>query len=264
MDIGKLILESKFDLHLHTTASDGTLTPTEIVEKAASKGLKVIAITDHDTLDGLEEAITKGQEYDLTVLSGIELTTKYAGENIDILGYNVTQSPQLQEVLDKIQEHRRNRAKYIIRKFCLIGLYLTEEDVLKHSSGGVIARPHIAKAVVEKGYASSQQEVFDKYLGDGKPCDVDKFVLTPEDAIELIHQSGGQAVLAHPVLIHNDHLVRKLMKLPFDGIEVWHRKHGKKDVKRYKRMAKEFGKIMTGGSDFHYEGHHIGDFGFHS
>ncbi|MBN6886582.1 3',5'-nucleoside bisphosphate phosphatase [Cytobacillus horneckiae] len=264
MDLREIIKQNFFDLHLHTTASDGSFTPSEIVEKAAKKGLEVIAITDHDTIDGVAEAKLKAIECNITVISGIELTTKYKGRNIDILGYNVHATQQLEEVMKRIQTHRMTRANKIIEKFCQIGIVISKADVEKHSIGGVIARPHIAKAVVEKGYANSQQEVFDRYLGDGKPCAMDKIFLSPMQAINLIHQAGGQAVLAHPALIRDDNIVRELMQLPLDGIEVWHRKHKKKDIKRYKKIAKKYGKIITGGSDFHYDGHHMGDFGYHA
>lgn len=117
---------------------------------------------------------------------------------------------------------------------------ITEKDVHKHSKGEVIARPHIAKAVVDMGYAKNTQEVFDLYLGDGKPCAVDKMVLSPEEGIKLIHQSGGVAVLAHPILIQDDVIVEELMQLSFDGIEVWHRKHQPEDANRYKGLGQKY------------------------
>lgn len=262
MELKNIINNGQFDLHLHTTASDGSFSPSEVVEMAAAKGLKTIAITDHDTTDGLKEAMETGKKLGVNVIPGIELSTKYKGKNIDILGYGISASHSLLETLKKIRDHRENRAQLIVKKFCELGLAITDEDVLKHSKGDVIARPHIAKAVVEKGYAKTVQEVFDHYLADGKPCAVDKMVLSPEEGIRLIHRSGGVAVLAHPVLIQDDLIVEELMQLSFDGIEVWHRKHHPEDVSRYKTQAQKYNKLITGGSDYHNDEHSIGDFGF--
>jgi len=133
--------------------------------------------------------------------------------------------------------------------------------VKQFSKGNVIARPHIAMAVVQKGYVPDYQTVFDDYLADGKPCALDKMILSVEEGISLIHRAGGKAVLAHPLLLGDDELVRELMQFPFDGIEVWHRKQVDEDIARYQRLAKEFQLIMTGGSDFHHDEHTLGQFG---
>ncbi|MEH7324551.1 PHP domain-containing protein [Cytobacillus firmus] len=263
MDLASIIKNGNFDLHLHTTASDGIYSPSKVVEMAASKGLTTIAITDHDTMLGISEAREAGLKLGMTVIPGIELSTKYKNKNIDILGYNITQSKELLETLRKMKNHRENRAQLIIDNFCQIGMQITRDDVQKFSKGDVIARPHIAKAIVEKGFAQNVQEVFDLYLADGKPCAVDKLILLPEEGIRLIHQAGGLAVLAHPVLIRDETIIEALLELPMDGIEVWHRKHSIKDSTRYKALAEKYNKVLTGGSDFHNEGHTIGEFGFH-
>lgn len=262
MEISYIWQKGKFDLHLHTTSSDGVYSPSEVVEKAAQKGVTVIAITDHDTLDGISEAIEAGRKLGIEVIPGIELSTKYKGKTIDILGFNIQESEELSEVLKKMREYRQNRSQLIIKKLGEINIIITEDDVQKNSKGGVIARPHVAQAVVDKGYAKDMQEVFDLYLGDGKPCAIDKMVLSPEEGIKLIHNAGGSAVLAHPLLIGDDIMVEELMKLPFDGIEIWHRKHQPYDIIRYKGIAEKYKKFMTGGSDFHHDEHHIGEFGF--
>lgn len=258
----KVVEHGRFDLHLHTTASDGVFSPSEVVIKAAQKGIKTIAITDHDTIDGIHEAIQTGRKLGITVIPGIELSTKYKEKTIDILGYHIHESKELIDVLKKIKEQRQNRSKMIVNKFCEMGMPITVQDIKRFSKGEVIARPHIAKAVVYKGYAKNTQEVFDLYLGDGKSCAVDKMFLSPLEGIKLIHRAGGVAVLAHPLLIQNETFVEELMQLPFDGIEVWHRKHGQEDIIRYKNVAEKFEKMMTGGSDFHNEEHEIGEFGF--
>lgn len=262
MDLKKIIKNGQFDLHLHTTASDGSFSPAEVVEMAAAKGITSLAITDHDTTDGIKEAVDAGKKQGVHVIPGIELSTKYKGKNIDILGYQIKESKELLEVLKRVRDHRENRAQLIVNKFCELGMTITATDVQKYSQGDVIARPHIAKAVVEKGYAKNAQEVFDLYLGDGKPCAVDKMVLSPEEGIQLIHNAGGIAVLAHPILIRDDIIVEELMQFAFDGIEVWHRKHEPDDIIRYKGIGSKFNKLITGGSDYHNEEHSIGDFGF--
>lgn len=262
LNIINVLEMGKFDLHLHTTASDGSFTPSEVVQMASQKGLETIAITDHDTFDGYEEAFREGKRLGITVIRGIELSTKFKGKSVDILGYQLINLNELLVELEKMRLHRQNRSDIIIRKFCELGMMIKKEDVLKFSKGGVIARPHIAQAVVDKGYATSMQEVFDLYLGDGKPCAVDKMILTPKDAIDYIHRAGGIAVLAHPLLINDDSIVEKLMLMPFDGIEVWHRKHKQEDIYRYKGIANKYCKLMTGGSDFHHVGHSLGEFGF--
>ncbi|WP_338787378.1 PHP domain-containing protein [Metabacillus sp. FJAT-53654] len=262
MEILKIIENGRFDLHLHTTASDGSFSPSEVVKMAAQKGLTTIAITDHDTLDGIQEAIETARKIGITIIPGIELSTKYKGKTIDILGYNIHETKELSSILQKMRKHRQNRCLLIVNKFCELGMTITLEGIQKYSKGNVIARPHIAKAVVDKGYAKDTQEVFDLYLGDGKPCAEDKMELSPSSGIELIHRAGGVAVLAHPLLIHDDIIVEELMQLAIDGIEVWHRKQSEEDSKRYKSLAEKYRKMMTGGSDFHNEAHEIGEFRF--
>lgn len=262
MDLAKIIKNGQFDLHLHTTASDGIQSPSQVVVMAASKGINTISITDHDTLEGIKEAREAGKRHGVYVIPGIELSTKFKGKNIDILGYHISESEELLKILQKIRDHRENRAQLIIEKFCELGMLITSEDVKKYSKGDVIARPHIAKAVVDKGYAKNLQEVFDLFLADGKACAVDKMVLSPEEGISLIHQAGGLAVLAHPVLIQDENITEELMQFPFDGIEVWHRKHSAADSGRYIKMAEKYGKLISGGSDYHNDEHTIGEFGF--
>ncbi|GAE30934.1 PHP domain-containing protein [Halalkalibacter hemicellulosilyticus] len=260
MDLKKAI-QTKFDLHMHTTASDGEYSPTEIVKKAYKCGLETIAITDHDTLAGITEAKKAAEKYRMNVISAVELSTKYDGVSVDVLGYNIRPTEALEETLVQLREGRVDRAKRIIKKFNEIGFSISMEDVLEFSENGVIARPHIAKVVVKKGYVKDYQTVFDDYLADGKPCALPKKVLTPEQGIELIHQAGGSAVLAHPVYLDID-VVKELLRFSFDGIEVWHRNHLAEHRQLFKQLAKEFRLLMTGGSDFHTDEHKLGEFGF--
>jgi predicted metal-dependent phosphoesterase TrpH len=257
----RVIKAGYFDLHMHTTASDGAYSPRDLVRKAHAAGLRTIAITDHDTLEGIDEACRTGLKYGIHVIPGIEISTKYQGHSVDILGYHVTANPELTEILSLMREGREQRALRIIRKFAELGMPITMGDVKQFSKGNVIARPHIAMAVVQKGYVPDYQTAFDEYLADGKPCAIDKVILSPEEGIGLIHRSGGKAVLAHPVLLGDDELVRDLMRFPFDGIEVWHRKQDNIDSARYQRIAEQFHLMMTGGSDFHNDEHSLGQFG---
>lgn len=262
MDFKKIVQDGKFDLHMHTTASDGDYTPEDVVKKAYDAGLKTIAITDHDTMAGLEAALDTGKKLGINVIRGIELSTKFRGKTVDILGYNLASTAKLEQILKEMRSEREDRATRIIKKFTDLGMPISLDDVNKYSQGDVISRPHIAKAVVEKGYVKDLQMVFDLYLADGRPCAVDKMVITPDEGIQLIKEAGGIAVLAHPVLLGDDKLVLKLLQFPFDGIEVWHRKQNKADNKRYEALAGQFGLIMTGGSDFHNDQHQLGVFGF--
>lgn len=262
MDLNVLVNRGRFDLHLHTTASDGVYSPCEIVKKASEAGLLTVSITDHDTLAGVEEAIQAGYEFGVEVITGVEITTKYKGKAVDILGYGIKMDEDLRAVLTRMLEERKLRATRIIEKFANLGMVITIEDVKRYSKGNIIARPHIARAIVNKGYVSNEQEVFDKYLANGKLCDVEKFILSPKEGIDLLHHAGGKAVIAHPKLIRDDKLVNELLMLPFDGIEVWHRIHDTEDVKRYRQIAVENGLIMTGGSDFHKDEDNLGQFGY--
>lgn len=261
MNLKEIVRTGRFDLHIHTTASDGDQSPKAIVEKASNMGLETIAITDHDTLNGLHEAIEAGKKYGVKVISGIELSTKFKGKTVDILGYNVSPTAELLQVLKELREERETRAVKIIEKFKAIGMLITIEDVLKYSKGEVISRPHIAKAIVEKGYVEHYQTVFDEFLADGKPCSIDKKIIVPEEGIKLIQNAGGLAVLAHPVYL-KDNMIDDLLHFPFDGIEVWHRNHSKEDATKFIEIAKKFDLVITGGSDFHTDDHKLGKFGY--
>jgi 3',5'-nucleoside bisphosphate phosphatase len=249
-----------FDLHIHTTASDGDLTPAEVVVRAKLAGISTIAITDHDTLAGIAEAYEMGKKLRITVIPGVEITTRYQGENIDILGYNIQQGDQFHQALSPFRAARLDRAERIVHRFTELGMPLTMEDVKKYSGNGIIARPHIAKAVVEKGYAQTVQEAFQLYLADGKPVALDKKRLSTVAGIEMIHQAGGVAVLAHPVYIKESGRIEELIPLGLDGLEVWHRNHRKEDVDAFLQIAKQHDLLITGGSDFHTAEHPLGQF----
>ncbi|MBA4496081.1 PHP domain-containing protein [Paenactinomyces guangxiensis] len=249
-----------FDLHLHTTASDGLFTPSEIVKRAKQIGLQTIAITDHDSLSGIAEAVETGKKLKITVIPGVEISTRWKGKNIDILGYNIRDCEQLHQALSPYWEARLRRAEKIIQRFCALNMPITLEEVRKWSGNNLIARPHIAQAIVSKGYVNTIQEVFNHYLADGKPASVDKKELALQDGIKLIHEAGGIAVLAHPVYVKDISLVEEMIREGIEGIEVWHRNHSKRDAKAFIRLADKYDLIVTGGSDFHVEEHRMGQF----
>ncbi|MBM7702538.1 PHP domain-containing protein [Metabacillus iocasae] len=251
MDLYHLIRKGAYDLHMHTTASDGVYTPSAVVRRMRDLGKRTIAITDHDTMSGVREAQEEGEKLGIVVIPGIELTTYYQGERIDILGYGLTETDELRDILQQVRDQREERAQLIMKKFHEQGMPLTIEDVSEFSQGAVIARPHIAKAVVAKGYVKDVKTVFDLYLGDGKVCNVEKLMLTPKQGVELIHKSGGLAVLAHPAVIKNQHLIEELIAYGFDGIEVHHPLHTVSQETAYRKLATTYKLIPTGGSDFH-------------
>ncbi|OCL25559.1 phosphatase [Orenia metallireducens] len=243
----------KIDLHIHTIASDGSFTPTELIEEAKRRDLSVIAVTDHDTVAGVEEAIKKGRELGIEVIPGIELTTYYQGERIDILGYCIDyKNDKLLEIIDNLQNSREVRAKQILDKLSDLDIKL-DFDRLKEISGDTgVGRPHIARLMVEEGYVEAMQEAFDDYLEDGGPAYVPKYQLKPEDAISLIKGAGGIVVLAHPGIIDNNQIVKELIAYDgLDGIEVYYSKHSEEETQYYLSLAQENNLIITGGSDCH-------------
>lgn len=250
------------DLHLHTTASDGGYTPSELVTKCKEVGLDYIAITDHDTISGVQEAMEVGNGIGVTVIPGIEFSTKEQGKSVHMLGFDIdlTYKPFL-EMLKEQQEMRKKRLRSMIGKFNEISISLTENDILKHVDGASIGRPHIAKALVEQGVVKTVAEAFDQFLAEGKPCYVKREKeLTPEEAMEWIHKAKGVSVVAHPVYYSFDKEIENWVASGLlDGIEVYHRDHDEATRSHYENLVETLeGKynkklIVTGGSDFHHE-----------
>lgn len=241
------------DLHLHTTASDGTLTPTQVVEKAKKMGFKAIAITDHDTIDGIIEGIEAGKNMDIEVIPGIEFNTHVFGKEVHILGYLCDLKDQsfigLMEYLKKI---RRQRVTEIINKLRELGIDITLEEVIQGNlETTAIGRPHIAKGLVERGYVRSLREAFDKYLGMNGSAYVYRNKLTPHEAVKKIREAKGIPVLAHPFLVGDDNIINELMPAGLLGIEVYHTDHYPEQNEHYLRLAKKFNLLVTGGSDDH-------------
>ncbi len=243
----------RVDLHLHTTASDGQLSPTGLVRLAIEHGLAVIAITDHDTTNGIEEAQQTAQR-SLIVIPGIELSADDDGVDVHMLGYFIDfHTPAFQERLARFRDDRLHRGRRIVEKLGVLGLPLEWERVVTIADEGAVGRPHVARAMIEAGYVETVKEAFDRYLYTGGPAYVARERLSPEGAIELIHSVGGVAVLAHPGLVaHYETLVvERLVPAGLDGIEVVHPDNPPAVEQRARELAQLYGLIMTGGSDFH-------------
>lgn len=242
----------KADLHLHTTSSDGLFTPTEVVEWAAKKKLNAIAITDHDTVDGIAEALEAGDRYGLEVIPGIELSCTYRDEEIHVLGYFIDgDSKPLVDKISELKEARENRGNGIVENLIQYGLDITAEEVMEKVQDGAFGRPHIARVLVEKGIVDSMEEAFNNYLVKGKIGYVERYKITVKEAIDLIHISGGVAVMAHPGIAKNRDYPKEILRYGFDGIEVVHSAHDESTEREYTKIADKLDLIKTAGSDCH-------------
>lgn len=246
----------RIDLHTHTTASDGKLTPKELLEYAKKKGLSAVAITDHDQVAGAVEAKKYINSVPMELIIGVEINTVWRNREIHMLGYLVDpQNPKLLNQLNKQREMRRARSKKILERLQEMNVFVSSDEVLEEfhiKKISDILLPHIAELMVKKGYVSTKQEAFDRYIGKGKPAYVLPTALTPIQAIKLIHESGGIAVVAHPGL-YQDVELPDLVDAGLDGIEVYHPDHGAVEREKYKALAKQYELLITGGSDFHGE-----------
>ena len=246
------------DLHVHTTASDGTMRPAELVRYAKKKGLRAIAITDHDTIEGLDEGIQEGQNIGFEVITGVELSVDVPAGTMHVLGYLIdhTQS-ELREKLRLLQEVRMERNMKMVEKLGALGIPLQLSEVKAAPEHGQIGRPHFAYMLVKKGHARTIQDAFDRYLGKGKPAYVEKFRFAPAEAMHFIRAAGGITVLAHPFTLNRpqpnelEALIISLKGKGLDGIEVFYPEHSEGQMKLYRSLAQQYGLIMTGGSDFH-------------
>lgn len=240
------------DLHTHSSASDGILSPYELVQLARNNGLAAIAITDHDTVDGLSAGLKAGEQLGITIVPGIELSTQLNKLEIHILGYLIDyRDKTFRSILEKYTFARVNRGKRIVEKLKKIGINLDWEHILNEYGNGSVGRPHIARALLEKGYVDSIEEAFYKFLNPGTPAFVSRLKLEPIEAIDLIRSVRGIPVLAHPGLINSSEIIDKLVYSGLMGIEVYYPLHGPKEVEYYSSLCNKKGLIATGGSDYH-------------
>lgn len=241
------------DLHIHTSASDGNYTPAEMINFAKDANLKAIAITDHDTINGIKAAQLANTDGSIEIIPGIELSAEYNNEDFHILGYflDITNKEFLTK-LNELTKKRQERVNNIVSKLHNLGINLDLTTVYKIANNSVIGRPHIAKAMIELGIVKTKEEAFTKYLGTGKPAYVPLISLTPIEAVQLILLATGVPVLAHPGTNKNFIiLLPQLITNGLKGIEVYHPKHTKKQIKQYLKIAKKNDLIITGGTDFH-------------
>jgi predicted metal-dependent phosphoesterase TrpH len=245
-------VESKADLHLHTTYSDGALSPYELIKKAKGAGLDIISITDHDSVGAIEEGVTIGKEHGLEVIPGMELSANLDQLEVHILGYFMDyRNASLLESLAVFREKRLRRAERIVGKLNRMNIPLNIESVVAHAAGNAIGRPHIATVMVNEGHAESYRQAFNKYLGDGRPAYERKEEFSPEDTVRLIASAGGLSFLAHPGRSLNDTLLARLIDSGLDGIEVVHPSHTPELVSYYRGIVNEYCLMECGGSDFH-------------
>lgn len=242
----------KADLHLHTTASDGQLTPGELVAFACGVRLDIIAITDHDTTDGIVEAQAAAGS-SLTVLPGIELSAEENGLDVHMLGYLIdVQDAAFQARLAAFRDDRVSRAHRIVERLAELNVPVEWERVQAIAGAGSIGRPHIARAMIEAGHVATIADAFDRYLRTGGPAYVSRQRLSPEEAVDMIHRAGGVAVIAHPGLVR-DYLaiVERLVPAGLDGLEIYHPKNTMNIRDNLRGLAARYDLIVTGGSDFH-------------
>jgi predicted metal-dependent phosphoesterase TrpH len=244
----------KADLHLHTTASDGRLEPKEIVSLAVKVGLDVIAITDHDSIDGVRPALAAAEAFpSLMVIPGVEINTDVPHGEVHVLGYFIDYTDRkLAVALRGLRDSRRERARGMIAKLSKLGMSIEWQRVLELAQGGSIGRPHIAQALFEKGYVSSEREAFDKYIGHDGPAYVERYKLLPVEAVKLVMDAQGLPVLAHPVDISDlEELVPKLKAVSLVGIEVYYRDYSSDVIAKLLKIARQYDLIPTGGTDYH-------------
>ena len=248
------------DLHVHSNASDGSCTPAELLKIASEKQLAAIALTDHDTVSGIEEFLRESARYDLDAVPGLEVSVLYKDSAIHITGLFIDHKNQpLMELLGEVRENRDKRNELIIGKLQELGYEITLDEVLGVASGESIGRPHFAKILVEKGYFSYPQEVFDKCLKKGMSGYCPRMLPDPERAIKLIHEAGGMAFWAHPVhradenLSYVESVLNVFVKLGLDGIEAYYSTFTREQQEMLLRVAEKYNLAVSGGSDFHGE-----------
>ena len=239
------------DLHMHSTASDGLLAPSAVVDAARVAGLSAIALTDHDTLAGLHEAQLAAAPLGIRVVPGVELSAHDGPREIHLLALHVSRPDKLESQLSTFRDARETRAHNIVERLRNLGIDVDLETVMKEAAGGAVGRPHVARALIRGGHVRDSREAFDRYLGAGRPGFIAKPRLEIEEAIELAHSAGAIAVWAHPGQDGRRERLEPFVKLGLDGIEVRHPSHMAEDVKRIAALADFFGLVASGGSDWH-------------
>ena len=240
------------DLHLHTNFSDGTYTPEELAERAGELGLAAIALTDHDTVEGCARMSAACAHAGLEFIPATELTAEVDGNELHLLAYFVdTQNPRLLAQMSRFQRVRQSRIQEMVARLNQLDIPLQADAVLAIANCRSPGRPHVARALVMGGFCSSMDEAFERFLKKNRPAWVPKFKISATEAIELIHQAGGLAVIAHPGLNRVDEIIPGLVRAGLDGLECFHTKHTPNTSEHYVGLAKQLGLLITGGSDCH-------------
>jgi predicted metal-dependent phosphoesterase TrpH len=239
------------DLHTHSTASDGTLAPEGVIEAAQRCGLTALALTDHDTIDGVPAARVAGERLGVRVIAGVELSAFQEDNEIHLLALHVTHIGALETRLSELRTGRYTRAQKIVEKLQTLGIPLTLDEVLLQSNGGAVGRPHVARALIARGVVQDFREAFTRYLGTAGSAFVARERLSIEDAISVAHEAGALAVWAHPGDGGRRERLEPLVAAGLDGLEVKHPSHSAEDVKRLQALADFFGLVPSGGSDWH-------------
>jgi predicted metal-dependent phosphoesterase TrpH len=245
------------DLHSHTTASDGALAPRDLVRLAARHGVRVLAVTDHDSTEGLPEAIDEAARHGIEIVPGLEINTDVPGAEIHVLGYCVDwQADWFQAFLREQRAERTARVHRIVERLTGLGMPLAAEEVFAICKEGSPGRPHVAQAMVNRGYVKSVREAFDRWLRADGPANVPRRRLTPAEAVAVIRRAGGVPVLAHPGLANRDEMIPELVAAGLAGIETDYPEHSVGQITGYRRMCQRLRLVATGGSDYH--GSHTG------
>jgi predicted metal-dependent phosphoesterase TrpH len=252
----------RIDLHTHSSISDGTDTPSSLVDRARQVGLDVVALTDHDTFAGLDEAVSRGKEVGVRVVRGVELSCGRVGESVHLLAYGADPaSPALAAEMAKVRGGRMGRLAGVLQRLVELGVPVTEEQVLAEvGESPSVGRPHIADAMVKAGHVADRTEAFERFLADGGPAHVPRYAVPVERGIELVHHAGGVAVIAHPwgrgreQILPPEVLRRLTAEQGLDGLEVHHQDHDAETRVRLGALAAELGLLATGSSDYHGTG----------
>jgi predicted metal-dependent phosphoesterase TrpH len=245
---------SKVDLHIHSNYSDGKFNPKELVKKASEVGLTVISLTDHDSVDGVPEAVSAARSCpDLKLIPGVEISTDVPRGEIHILGYYIDySSPELLETLVRMRDSRTERARKMVSKLARLGINIAWERVQQIAQGSAIGRPHIAQAMQEKGYINSFKEAFAKYIGRDGPAYVEREKMTPVEAVKMVLKAGGLPVFAHPITFRDyEAVIIDLITAGMVGLEVYYNNSTLDDIRKVLALADKYNLIPTGGSDYH-------------
>ncbi len=248
----QLVMSAPIDLHVHTTFSDGLFTPEQVVAEAKRLGLAAVAITDHDSVDGVERAVAAGRKLKVEVVPGAELSVTVSGIDVHLLAYLFNyRHPVVESFFAEVRKKRLERAEKMVVKLRELGVKVEFERVRELAGDGAVGRPHVAQAIVEAGGAASIAEAFSRYIGYDGPAYFPKMRLTPLQVVDFVHQHDGVVVIAHPAIYGNDDVVYTAIAAGVDGIEVWHPDHNQANVEHYQELAQKNGLLVTGGSDCH-------------